>query len=276
MTRAGWLAAATAQLAQAGIPDPARDARLLLRWATGQGAASLSAAMADPLTEAEAVRLDAALARRRGREPLSHITGTRAFWDHSFTVTPAVLDPRPETELLVGWALEGPPPARIIDLGTGSGCILLSLLAAWPGATGLGIDASDAALAVARANAQALGVASRARFARGDWLEGVEETADLVVANPPYLATAELAALDPEVLREPRAALDGGPDGLEPYRAIARRLPAVLRPGGAALFEIGPTQADAVTAILSAAGLPGALLRRDLDGRPRTLRVTRQ
>jgi release factor glutamine methyltransferase len=276
VTRAGWLAAATAQLAQAAIPDPAREARLLLRHATGQGAAGLSVAMADPLAQAEADWLARALTRRCAREPLSHITGTRAFWEHAFAVTPAVLDPRPETEILVGWALEGPPPARIIDLGTGSGCILLSLLAAWPQATGLGVDASAAALAVARRNADALGLADRAAFVPGDWLEGETGSADLVVANPPYLATAELDGLAPELRHEPRAALDGGPDGLEPYRRIAVRLPSVLRAGGAALFEIGPTQADAVSAILAAAGLPGAVLRRDLDGRPRTLRVQRQ
>lgn len=276
MTRADWLAAAGAQLGAAGIPDPAREARLLLRWVTEQGAAALSATMADPLAAAEADRLAAALARRCAREPLSHITGTRAFWEHRFAVTPAVLDPRPETEILVAWALEGPPRARIIDLGTGSGCILLSLLAAWPQATGLGIDASAAALAVARRNAEALGLAARATFAQGDWLDGVGEMVDCVVANPPYLATAELDALAPEVRHEPRAALDGGPDGLAPYRAIAARLPAVLRPGGVALLEIGPTQARAVTAILAAAGLPGADLRHDLDGRPRTLRITRQ
>lgn len=276
MTRAVWLAAAAAQLRDAGVADPGREARLILRWATGQGAASLAAALAEPIGAIEAARLTGALARRCAREPLSHITGTRAFWDHDFAVTPAVLDPRPETEILVEWALDGPAPERIIDLGTGSGCILLSLLAAWPQATGLGIDASSKALTVAQRNATALGLGARAAFRVGDWLDGVKETADLIVANPPYLATDELEALEPEVRHEPRAALDGGADGLDAYRRIAACLPAVLRPGGKALIEIGPTQHAAVAALLARAGLPDAELRHDLDGRPRTLQVHRQ
>jgi release factor glutamine methyltransferase len=275
VTRGALLADAAARLQVAGVDDPAREARLLMRWASGLGAASLSASIGDAPDAAEADRFAEAVARRAARVPLSHITGRRAFWQHDFIVTPAVLDPRPETEVLVVWALEGPPARRVIDLGTGSGCILLSLLAAWPAATGLGIDASPAALAVAEANAAAMGLSARAAFRRGDWLEGVAETADLVVANPPYLATDELADLAPEVLAEPRAALDGGPDGLDPYRRIARGLNTALSRDGRALLEIGPTQASAVAAIFAAAGFGRHALRRDLDGRPRTLLVAR-
>ncbi len=273
-TRAGALRAAAARLAAAGIADPGREARLLLRWAAGLPPEALSAALAEAQGGAEAARLEDAVARRAARAPLSHITGRRAFWRHDFRVTPDVLDPRPETELLVAAALER-PFARVLDLGTGSGCILLSLLAERAEATGLGTDASPAALAVAAANADALGLAGRAAWRRGDWLEGVEGPFDLVASNPPYLATAELAGLEPEVLAEPRGALDGGPDGLGPCRAIAAGLGAVLAPGGRALVEIGPTQAEGAAAPFRAAGFGRISLRRDLDGRPRLLEIAR-
>ena len=274
MTRSARLRAATARLAGAGIAEPGRDARLLLRWAARLGPEAMAGALeAEPSPE-EIARFDAAVTRRAGRCPLSHITGQRAFWQHDFAVTPDVLDPRPETEALVAWALEGAPARRVLDLGTGSGCILLSLLAAWPDAEGLGIDASAAALTVARANAEALGIARRVHLAEGDWLAGVYGRFDLVVSNPPYLATDELADLAPEVAAEPVAALDGGRDGLSAYRAIAADLSRVLAPGGAALVEIGPTQAETVAALFAARGFT-AELRHDLDGRPRVLRFCR-
>ena len=274
-SRAHLLREAAARLAAAGIDAPEREARLILRWASGLEAAALSTRLGEVPEVGEAARLSEAVSRRAARIPLSHITGRRAFWQHEFLVTPDTLDPRPETEVLVGWALEGPPPRRIIDLGTGTGCILLSLLDEWPQAQGLGIDASPAALAVARANAAALGLAARAAFRQGDWLDGVAGPAELIVSNPPYLASAELADLAPEVLAEPRAALDGGSDGLAPYRRIAAGLSAALAPGGSVLLEIGPAQADAVGDILRAAGLRHVDLRRDLDGRPRVVRATR-
>ncbi|MBV8538128.1 MAG: peptide chain release factor N(5)-glutamine methyltransferase, partial [Alphaproteobacteria bacterium] len=162
-------------------------------------------------------------------------------------------------------------PLRLLDLGVGSGCLLLALLSDLPQATGTGIDISPAALAVAQRNATALGLANRARFAPGNWLEGVDRRFDIVVSNPPYIGRADLARLPPEVRRDPRAALDGGEDGLDAYRTIARRLPAVLTPEGFAVIEIGAGQAEFVTAILREAGLEPWLGRPDLSGTTRCL-----
>jgi len=274
-TRAAALKAATARLAAAGIEGAARDARLLMRHASGLEAFALSAALDAPMGAAEAARFDALVAGRAARAPLSHVTGAREFWGRRFAVSAAVLDPRPETEALVAWALEEAAPARVLDLGVGSGCILLSLLAAWPQAQGLGVDASEAALDVARGNAHALGLAARARFVAGDWLCGVEGRFDVIAANPPYLTRAEMDALSPEVRAEPALALDGGADGLDAYRAIAAGLAAALAPGGAAFFEVGAGQAQDVAALLRAAGLGAIGIRADLDGRARVVRVRR-
>jgi release factor glutamine methyltransferase len=268
-TRAGWLRMATARLA--AVPEPAREARLILRWASGLDGAALSVSIDTTPDDAEATRLEVALARRVAREPLSHITGARAFWMHDFAVTCDVLDPRPETECLIALALEGPAPRLMVDAGTGSGCILLSLLAAWPGTFGIGVDRSPAALSIAARNAAELGLAGRAGLVCDDWLAALAGPVDLVVSNPPYLATAELAALAPEVLHEPRWALDGGQDGLNAYRQLSRDIARVLAPGGRALLEIGPTQAEAVTAIFAEAGLGSATTHNDLDGRPRVI-----
>lgn len=273
-SRAEALRAAAARLAAAGVEDAPRDARLLLRWAAGLEAAALATRLGEPMASGEAARFAEAVARRAARIPLSHVTGRRAFWRFDFAVTPDVLDPRPETELLVAAALER-PFARVLDLGVGSGCILLSLLAERADATGVGVDASAGALAVAAKNAAALGVADRADLRLGDWLDGVTGSFDLVTANPPYLATAELAGLAPEVLAEPREALNGGPDGLAPYRRIAEGLDGVLAPGGRALLEIGPTQGVSAAAPFRAAGFDRIALRRDMDGRPRLLEIAR-
>lgn len=273
-SRAEALRAAAARLAAAGVEDAPRDARLLLRWAAGLEAAALATRLGEPMASGEAARFAEAIARRAARIPLSHVTGRRAFWRFDFAVTPDVLDPRPETELLVAAALER-PFARVLDLGVGSGCILLSLLAERADATGVGVDASAGALAVAAKNAAALGVADRADLRLGDWLDGVTGSFDLVTANPPYLATAELAGLAPEVLAEPREALNGGPDGLAPYRRIAEGLDGVLAPGGWALLEIGPTQGVSAAAPFRAAGFDRIALRRDMDGRPRLLEIAR-
>ncbi len=269
MTRAEALRAAARRLSAAGIDDPAREARLLMRWSAGLEAAALSARLDEPLPEAERARFEAAAARRATRAPLSHVTGERLFWGRRFAVTPDVLDPRPETEILIAWALERGPARRVLDLGVGSGCILLTLLAEWPGASGVGIDASPAALAVARRNADALGVAARAELRPGDWLAGVAGRFDLIASNPPYLAAAEMAALAPEARAEPAAALLGGADGLDAYRAIAAGAARALAPGGALLLEIGPTQAEPVREIMAAAGLASLGARRDFDDRVR-------
>jgi release factor glutamine methyltransferase len=274
------LAAALARLAAAGVPDPARDARVLLAHAAGIAADRLSLHMDDALTPDAAARFDVALTARAARQPVAQITGGRDFWRHRFIVTPDVLDPRPETETLVAEALRA-PFARLLDLGTGSGAILLSLLAERPAATGLGTDLSHAALGVARRNAQALGLADRAAFALSDWFADVAGRFDLIVSNPPYIAAAEIPGLAPEVRDwEPRLALtprdatgdDPGGDGLAAYRAIALRAPAHLAPGGRLMVEIGPTQGAAVAALFTAAGLTDVAVLPDLDGRDRVVR----
>jgi len=269
------LAAAAARLAAAGVADPGRDARLLVAQAAGVSADRLTLHLDQPLDAPAAARLEGFLAARAARQPMAQILGWRDFWRHRFQVTRDVLDPRPETETLVAAALEA-PFARVLDLGTGSGAILLSLLAERPGATGLGTDLSDAALAVAQANARALGLAGRAAFRRADWFAGVAggEGArfDLIVSNPPYIAADEMAALSPEVRDwEPHLALTPGGDGLAAYRALAAGAAAHLAPGGRLLIEIGPTQGPAVMALMAAAGLARLDLRRDLDGRARVV-----
>ncbi len=260
------------RLARAGVPDPARDARLALRWAAGLDGAALGAALDAPAGADEAARFAGAIARRAAREPLSHVTGSRVFWGREFGVGPEVLDPRPETEVLVGEALHGGPVARVLDLGTGSGCLLVTLLAEWPGATGLGTDISPGALARARSNADLLGVGDRAAFALADWTEGIQGSFDLIVSNPPYVAEAEMAGLDPEVREhEPRIALTPGGDGLDAYRSIATGIRGLMAPGARLMVEIGPTQSHAVAAILAAGGLRVTAIIPDLDQRTRVV-----
>lgn len=258
MIAARALRDAVARLRAAGVDDPAGDARRLLAHHAGD--LLPSEALPDPQAWA------ALVARRAARTPMAQILGRRAFWRHDFAVTPDVLDPRPETETLVAAALDG-PFSRVIDLGTGSGAILLSLMAERPRAAGTGTDLSEAALAVARGNARALGL--RPDLIRADWWGGVEGTFDLVVSNPPYIAEAEMAGLAPELAHEPRMALTPGGDGLEAYRAIAAGLGAHLAPGGRVIVEIGPTQGAAVSALLRGAGLAEVAVGRDLDGRNR-------
>jgi release factor glutamine methyltransferase len=202
--------------------------------------------------------------------------GKRSFWKADFHVDDSVLDPRPETEVLIAAALDGPAPGRVLDLGVGSGCILLTLLSEWPDARGVGVDASPAALAVAAGNAARLGVAGRADLRPGDWGRGVDGPFDLIAANPPYIAEDEMPGLSPEVRDwEPRMALTPGGDGLDAYRAIAADLPRLLAPGGRALLEVGPTQAGAVAALLTAAGLGAIRVHDDFDGRGRTVETRR-
>ena len=266
------LARAAAALAAAGVPDGARDARRLMAAALGIAPERVTLAAGDPLGAEAAAAFTRMVAERTRFRPVAQIVGRRLFWGREFAVTGAVLDPRPETETLVSAALAGPEPATVLDLGTGSGAILLTLLAEWPAARGLGTDIDAAALAVAAANAARLGAGDRARFARTDWTDGIAERFDLVVSNPPYLAAPEIAGLAPDVRDwEPRHALTAGPSGLEAYRRIAAGLPLVLATGGRVLVEIGPTQAEAVSALLAAAGLARVAVHRDLDGRDRVL-----
>ncbi|MBK5924237.1 protein-(glutamine-N5) methyltransferase, release factor-specific [Rhodovulum sulfidophilum] len=263
------LAGAVARLRKAGIPDPARDARRLLAHALEIAPGRLTLVLPEPVPAPAAARFEAALDRRAAHEPVSHIVGLRAFWGRDFKVTRDVLDPRPETEILIEAALSA-PFSNMLDLGTGSGCILLTLLAERPGAAGLGTDISAAALSVARGNAGRLGV-SVARFLQSDWYQAVEGRFDLIVSNPPYIAEAEMPGLAPDLAHEPRGALTDGGDGLSAYRAIAAGARARLAPGGRLLVEIGPTQAAAVSRIFAAAGLEIVAVRPDLDGRHRVV-----
>jgi release factor glutamine methyltransferase len=227
------------------------------------------------ITPDELERINAFLARRiDAREPVSCILGRREFWSLEFRITPDVLDPRPDSETLVETALGLFPvqdrPLRVLDLGTGSGCLLLAVLHGRPRASGIGVDASEAALAVARQNAAQLGLADRAEFRRGDWGAGLDEAFDLVLCNPPYIAESERGRLPPEVLHhDPPAALFGGADGLDAYRIILPALRRLLAPGSCALFEIGAGQAERVSAIARASGLAVCAIRRDLAGRDR-------
>ena len=210
--------------------------------------------------------------RRVAQEPIAYIVGRRAFWTIELAVTPAVLIPRPDSETLIEAAVAhfgARAPARILDLGTGSGALLLAALDQWPGAAGLGIDISPAALAVARANAARLGLADRAAFAAGEW-EDAAGPADLLLCNPPYIERD--AALAPQVLREPAGALFAGADGLDAYRRIAPLLPRLIAPGGIACIEIGSGQAAAVTAFVAAAGCVARVLP-DLAGHDRCLAI---
>ena len=271
MTARAVLAAAAARLRAAGVPDAAGDARRLMAHALGCGPERLLMVLSEPLTRDAAARFETAVAARAARCPVAQIVGARDFFGRRFRVNADVLDPRPETETLVQAALDQ-PFETVIDLGTGSGAVLVSLLAERPEAQGIGTDLSEPALAVARANAAALGVADRARFVRADWYRGLAARADVIVSNPPYIAAAAIAALDPEPRdHEPRMALTDGGDGLGAYRAIVAGARAHLAEGGALMVEVGPTQAEAVAGLMRAAGLEGIALHRDLDGRARVV-----
>lgn len=257
----------------AEIETAALDARLLLQHAAGLAHEEI---VADPDREIDtgtAERFRALLARRVAREPVSRILGEREFHGLSFKVTPAVLDPRPDTETLVDAALAlRPAPKRLLDLGTGSGAIIVTLLAAWPQATGVATDLSAAALAVAAGNAERHKVNSRMEFVHGNWFETVMGRFDMIVSNPPYIPLDEIAGLAAEVRGfDPLRALDGGPDGLEAYRRIAARVGAHLAPQGVVLVEIGAGQAPAVEAIFRAAGLTCRGRTCDLGGHMRCL-----
>jgi release factor glutamine methyltransferase len=271
MTAAEALRAAIPLLTAAGVPDAPRDGRLLLAHAMGIAADRLTLHAAEILSPDAARAFDAAVTARRARQPVSQITGQRLFWGRSFRVTPDVLDPRPETEGLIAEALSQ-PFARILDLGTGSGCVLLSCLMDIPVATGLGTDLSPKALDVARHNAQQLRLASRATFILSDWFQRVEGHFDLILSNPPYIAQSEMSVLAPEVRDwEPHLALTPGGDGLDAYRAITRGARAHLSLGGRLVVEIGPAQGAAVAAMFSAAGLDRVRVLPDMDGRDRVV-----
>jgi len=256
------------------------DARLLLAAALAIPRLELTLAPERPVCAAEAERFDGFLARRTAGEPVSRILGRREFWSLEFEIDAAVLDPRPDTETVVEASLSALPdraaPLDVLDLGSGSGCILLALLSELPNAAGLAVDSSPAALSTARRNARRLGLAGRCRFLAADWGAALSGGFDLVASNPPYVPTGQIAALAREVARhDPNAALDGGTDGLDAFRAIASGLPRLLRAGGVAAIEVGDGQAGAVGKLLAAAGLEPVETRRDLAGRERCIVVRR-
>jgi release factor glutamine methyltransferase len=273
------IAATAARLAKAGVSGARHEARLLVGEATGLAPTTLIAEPRRSVAEAEAGRLAALVARRAVREPLSRIVGWREFWSLRFSLSADTLDPRPDSETLVAAAVEAAEsaggrdrPLSVLDLGTGSGCLLLALLSELPRATGLGIDISPGALATATANARSLGLAARARFAPGDWGEGLSGQFDLILCNPPYIPAGEIAGLEPEVaLFEPRLALAGGRDGLAAYRRLASDLPCLFAEDGRAFLEVGDGQADAAEAILAEGGSRPFGRRSDFAGRPRCL-----
>ncbi|WP_298804930.1 peptide chain release factor N(5)-glutamine methyltransferase [uncultured Lentibacter sp.] len=264
------LRAGAKALVAAGIEGGARDVRLLMASVLGLEPGRMTLHLNDDLPAAAAASFEAFVQRRAAREPVSHLIGRRAFFGRDFAVSADVLDPRPETEALVLAALER-PFERVLDLGTGSGCILLTLLAERGSARGLGADLSAAALAMAQRNAAALGVAERCGFVCSDWFGAIEGRYDLIVSNPPYIAQAEMGTLAPELSHEPALALTDGADGLAAYRIICARAPAYLAKGGALIVEIGPTQGAEVSAMMRAAGLRDVHIRPDLDGRARVV-----
>lgn len=277
-TLAAVAEATAARLAAAGIDEPRREARYLIRHALQIEVPALEPAR--PVDTAGEARLDALVARRAAREPLSKIVGSREFWSLPFRVTAATLDPRPDSETVVEAALAAVPDRgaaiSILDLGAGSGCLLLALLSELPAAAGLGVDVSEEALRIARENAHALGFGDRARFVAADWGTGIAGSFDLIVANPPYVPSGEIASLAPEVaLHDPQVALDGGADGLDAYRSLSIHLTRLLAPQGTIALEIGLHQADGVTAILHDAGAAVRARGYDLARRARCLVATR-
>jgi release factor glutamine methyltransferase len=267
---------AGAVLRAAGIEEPRREARLLLGHVLGRAPGLLTTEAGAPVGETDAARFRDLVARRAAHVPAAHLTGTRGFWTLDLIVTPDVLIPRPDSETLIEAALAALPDRsvvrRVLDLGTGSGALLLAALAEFPVALGVGVDRSPATLAVARANAARAGLADRALFVCGDWTAPLRETFDLVLANPPYIPSGEIAGLAPEVRdHDPRTALDGGPDGLAAFRAILADLPRVLAFSGLAVLELGAGQAADVAALAAASRLGIAQLRQDLGGIPRAI-----
>lgn len=270
-TAAVAMAAATARLRAAGVPDPARDARLLLAHAASVDAARVTLIAPEEIAPEISERYEHLIALRAVRVPVSHLVGERAFYGRGFKISREVLDPRPETESLIEAAL-ATPFDRVLDLGTGSGCILVTLLAERAQSTGVGVDLSEGACLQASANAVLHGVAARADIWQSDWFEAVEGRFDLIVSNPPYLAQEEMRQIAPELaLHEPAMALTDGADGLSVYRLIAGTAQGYLRAQGKVLAEIGWKQGPAVRSIFKNAGWAEVAILPDLDGRDRVV-----
>lgn len=271
--------AAVSVLKQSGIDTPVADARLLVQHALGLSHEDLLMQGTRLVTPDEQIALDALLQRRLNREPVSRIVGHRAFWKADFVVTPDTLDPRADSETLIEGALQhvqpgkGADPLRVLDLGTGTGCLLISLLQEWPAARGVGLDISQGAVETAQVNAQVLGVAERAEMIALDWAGyQADGLFDVVISNPPYIAPEEAPDLAPEVLDfDPHTALFAGGGGLDAYRSILRRLDGWLKPGGWLILEVGHTQAESVARMVEGAGAVVVEIRRDLGGHLRAV-----
>lgn len=271
VTASSALRAATERLTAVGIEGARRDARLLLTTILPGGASAL---LRDPdqiLDQSLLQKFETAVSRRERREPVSRVIGVREFWSLPFKITPDTLDPRPDSETLIEgileWVEDRSRPLRILDLGTGTGCLLLALLSELPAAGGLGVDASENALAVARENAGNLQLSSRAEFACHDWTSGLTGSWDIILSNPPYISESDAGQLDPEVADyDPPQALVAGVDGLRDYRILIPGAAGLLKPSGLLALEVGRGQAEAVDSILLASGLASPWRKRDLSG----------
>lgn len=273
------IAAATRRLAAAGADSPRLDARLLLALAMGESG-RLHGREDESVTAAPAARFEKLLERRGAGEPVSRILGNREFWSLEFELSPATLDPRPDSETLIDALREAVPdrsaPLRVLDLGTGTGCLLLAALSEYPNAEGTGVDIDPDCVAVASRNAQKLSLSARARMICSSWGSDVNGLFDIVLSNPPYIPTSEIDSLQPEVRdHDPRGALDGGTDGLDAYRNIVESLDSLLAEKGIAILEFGEGQGDDIARIVEAAGLQATGFRNDLAGIRRCILVRR-
>jgi release factor glutamine methyltransferase len=275
------LAEAAMLLAGAGIEEPRREARLLLASALSVDTAMILGHPDRVVGRSERARFVALLARRAAREPTARVLGRREFWSLDFALAPETLVPRPDSETVVEAALANissrSAALRLLDFGTGTGCLLLALLSELPASIGIGIDLAPKAALVARSNAAALGLAGRSQFIAGSWGTAIAGRFDVIVANPPYIASDAIAALAPEVAQyDPSIALDGGTDGLGSYRALAPDIVRLLGDNGVAVVELGAGQAKSVGAIMRQAGLAIAAICSDLGGIERCLVLRRQ
>jgi len=259
---------AAARLKAAGIATPRHEARLILALALGIEPTAVLGWPEHVVDPKLAAAAEALIDRRARGEPVSRLRGKREFWSLDFVLSPDTLDPRPDSETLIAAALADIPDRaarlRVVDFGTGTGCLLLALLSELPQATGIGIDISPAAVAVAQRNAAALGLAGRAEFQIGGWDARIGGPADVILANPPYISSSEIGRLPSEVAFDPRGALDGGPDGLSAYRALGAAIRGLLEPAGKAYIEIGAGQRLQVARVFGESGLTVTAVRRDL------------
>ncbi|MEJ0061643.1 MAG: peptide chain release factor N(5)-glutamine methyltransferase [Alphaproteobacteria bacterium] len=265
-------------LRDGGIEEAGTDARILCAALLGLDRARLLTEGGRILSAEESAAIDDAIMRRAGGEPVARILGKKEFWSMEFAVNGATLIPRADSETLIDAVLALYPdrraPLRILDLGTGTGCLLLALLGEFPFASGIGTDIAPEAVALAGQNAERLGFKERAEFKAGDWADGIAAPFDLIISNPPYIPNADIAALDRDVRDyDPLLALDGGADGLDAYRALAKIIPGLLKSGGHAVIEIGYDQGLSAADIFTKVGFPPPKLRRDLGGQPRCLVV---